>query len=259
MSLSLLRGLAGPSHGVFKRWIDSFEGEPRIAWYPSAGEDFRDLLYLSPEYSRLNPANGIEPDAPDIFIHSDYFPWDSSEFLDSRKLHLDDNTSITLKAIEELPSCVLPLDPEVVDSPEGSVATGRVLFLEIEVKSEKLGQYTRPVLYVFSENGAFCAERIIPEGGWLSHIVHVRFGGGLGGGGKSAGGWLLHILRKVRCELFISDENLATSKGDERILNRYPILKELGSPPHFEGIRTIPSTSWSSYGDVTWNKIKEGN
>jgi hypothetical protein len=45
MSRKLLLELNGGCHGAFHKWLDQLKREPPIAWYPSAGEDFRDLLY----------------------------------------------------------------------------------------------------------------------------------------------------------------------------------------------------------------------
>lgn len=75
MSRQLLYSLNGEKNGQFKRFLDSFVGVPRIAWYPSGGEDFRALLHLHPAYSQINRAKGEEPAPPDIFLYTDYFPW----------------------------------------------------------------------------------------------------------------------------------------------------------------------------------------
>ena len=50
MNRELLLNLNGNKTGQLKKFLDVFEGEPRIAWYPSAGEDFRPLLYLHPKF-----------------------------------------------------------------------------------------------------------------------------------------------------------------------------------------------------------------
>lgn len=107
--------LNGDKTGTFRKWLDGFKGEPRVAWYPSAGEDFRDLLYLTQKYSEINPASKPEPPQPDIFLHTDYFPNSSSTFLDNRIIHSENRTTITVKSIEELPRCDLPLDSQIVN------------------------------------------------------------------------------------------------------------------------------------------------
>ena len=252
MSRELLENLNGNKRGHFHKWLSKFKGEPRIAWYPSAGEDFRDLLCLHRGFSERYPAEAPEPGPPDLFLHSDYFPWKYSQFLDSRVIHLDERTSVIVNHIEELPRCDLPLDDRIVDFPEGSQATGRVLFLDIEVKSNVLGKFSAPVVYVFAENGAFCARRILPNKGKFSHIVHIRYGGGLGGGGKSSGIWLLNVLKRTGCECLVTDRHYHRQSGDERTYELYPELAGPENNHQFQSIRRIPSESWSRHGDVFW-------
>lgn len=261
MPKEMLHSLNGTNNGAFRRWLDNFKGEPRIAWYPSAGEDFRDLLYLHPKFPDIEPASKPEPQPPDLFLHTDFFPWSTSTFLDSRTIHLDNRTTVSVKSIEELPPCNfdLGLDSQIVDFPRGSSATGRVLFLKVKIQSDVLGEFSFPVVYAFVENAAFCANKILPYNGRLSHIIHVRFGGGSGGGGKSTGVWLLNILQKVRCEVFVSDSHYARQSGDERIYQLYPSLAGNEDTSQLERIRVIASERWSNHGDVTWNIIKKIN
>ena len=141
--------LAGTLNGPFRRWLNAFDGEARIAWYPSAGEDFRDLLYLSSRFSDHSPVTGPEPRHPDIFLHTDYFPWRESTFLDSRVIYDGARSRLEVQDIEELPRCDVPLDPEIVDFPDGSKATGRVVFMNVSVSSTELGRFSAPVVYAF--------------------------------------------------------------------------------------------------------------
>lgn len=256
MSRQLLLSLNASKKGALHRWLSSFEGEPRIAWYPSAGQDFRDLLYLHPSFTMQMPARTTEPAPPDLFLHTDYFPWSTSTFLDSRSIYLDSRTSVTVKSIEELPRCDLALDDQIVDFPEGNIATGRVLFLEVEVSSNVLGSFSAPVIYAFAENGAFCAERILPNNGKFSHIIHIRYGGGCGGGGKSSGIWLLNVLRRLGCECFVTDSHYYRQSGDERTYQIYPDLAGPEQTSQLESIREIPSQEWSGHGDVSWNIVR---
>ena len=94
MSRELLLNLNGNNKGEFQKFLDKVKGEPRIAWYPSAGEDFRALLYLDPSYSRINPASVLEPQSPDIFLFTDYYPWKYSRFLDDRTIYSDSRTTV---------------------------------------------------------------------------------------------------------------------------------------------------------------------
>ncbi len=257
MSRQLLLDLNGNNSGLFLRWLNAFDGEPRIAWYPSSGEDFRDLLYLNPRYSDLSPATRAEPRHPDIFLHTDYFPWERAALLHERVIYDDLRTVVERRGIEELPRCNLPIDPGIVDFPEGGPATGRVVFLDISVTSEKLGSFSAPVVYAFVENEAFCARKILAKKGKMSHVIHVRYGGGAGGGGKSSGIWLLNVLRKIQCECFVTDSHHHRQTGDQRTYGLYPDLSGNEDTEQLEGpIRTVSSKSWSCNGCVSWKIIR---
>lgn len=251
MSRSLLLHLNGNTNGRLLSWLNRFDGDPRIAWYPSAGQDFRDLLYLSPQYARDFPGSEPDPRCPDLFIHTDYFPWSHSAFLDSPLLHRDGRTSVRVSHIEELPRLDLPLDAEIVHFPEGSDATGRVVFMELEVASDLLGSFTVPLIYAFVENAAFCAQTLLPNQAAISHVVHVRYGGGCGGGSAS-GIWLLNVLRQLNCECLISDGHYYRQRGDERAWQLYPQLRGDGVAHPGKTIRIVRGEAWSCHGDVSW-------
>lgn len=255
MSKELLYNLNGKNNGMFKNYLDNLIHEPRIAWYPSAGEDFRALLYLHPDLNKILPATNHEPAPPEIFLFTDYFPWSSSNFLDSTIIFEDKRTKISVAGVEELLKLKLPLDSEIVDFPKGSKATGRVLFLNIKVQSDKLGEFAYPLVYAFVENESFCAKKIIPLKGKIFHIIHVRYGGGCGGGGHATGYWLSNVLIQLGCEIFITDGHNDKQSGDEAAMRLYPELSDSKQNPVMEVIRTVKSEGWSGHGDVTWNMI----
>lgn len=254
MSKELLSNLNGGKTGKLKKFIDNFEGEPRIAWYPSAGQDFRALLYLHSNFSKQNPATEIEPTSPDIFIFSDYFPWEDSKFMDSRTLYSDDSTTVYIEHIEELPKLNLPRHKEIVDFPEGSKATDRAVFLIIKVTSDVLGSFSYPLIYVFAENESFFCKKIIPSNGIISHVIHVRYGGGLMGGGKASGVWLINVLKKMKTEIFITDGHHNWQKGDEFAQTICPEISKIGNT-QLTPIRVQQEHEWSNHGDVSWNLI----
>lgn len=255
MSRQLLTELNGSKNGALKKFINTFVGEPRIAWYPSAGVDFRALLYLSPQYAASDPVNVEEPQTPDIFLFTDYFPWDKSDFLDSRVIFSDERTEIFVEHIEELPRLnLLPLHPELVNFPNGSRATDRAVFLTIKVVSKTLGTFFYPIIYAFAENETFYCKKMIPFKARISHVIHIRYGGGMGGGGKASGIWIQNVLKPLGSEVFITDNHYGMQSGDEFAFRFCPYI-----PKHFECelqlLRTIPSEAWSRYGDVSWNLV----
>jgi len=102
------------------------------------------------------------------------------------------------------------------------------------------------------ENAAFCAERILPLSGRISHVVHVRFGGGCGGGGKSTGIWLLNVLDRLYTDVLVTDNHYGRQRGDERIYELYPELSGPEAASAMHNIRVLPGEKWSNHGDITW-------
>jgi hypothetical protein len=227
--------------------------EPNIAWYPSAGSDFRALLYMSPEYAKINPAKKREERFPDIFLYTDYYPWPGSGFLDSSTIYKDARTLVKLDKMEELPGLNLPIDNEIAVFPEGSKVTGRTLYLEVSIRSDILGEFTYPVVYAFVENEPFCSRVLLSGKNRISHIIHVRYGGGCGGGGRSSGVWVRNVLKRLGCEVFVTDRHYDMQSGDEEACRLYPNLR--GRRPAMEIVRSIKSKSWSGHGDVAWNVL----
>jgi len=254
MSKELLYKINGKNDGTLKHFLDTFQGEPRIAWYPSAGADFRDLLYLNPKFFELMPIIEREPAPPDIFIHTDYFPWSESTFLDKPNVYEGSGAKISIQTIEELPCADLSLDPQIMNSPKGKYAPGRMIFLRVGVHSNKLGKFSVPLIYAFVKNESFCAKMVLPEHGRFSHVIHACFSGVFGRGGKGTGAWLLHVLGKVGCEVFVTDGYYDDQAADKAALELYPELS--GPKADLEMIRALKSEGWSSHGAMTWNLVK---
>ncbi|MBP7653910.1 hypothetical protein KA977_10845 [Candidatus Dependentiae bacterium] len=254
MSKDLLNFFNGNNRGLLKYYLDcKLPDNLNIAWYPSAGKDFRALLYLTQKYAELNPASSNENFFPNFYLFTDYDNYFFSSIYENSTIHSDKNTEIILNNYEELPNLELPLDKEIVNCYEGSEMTGRLFFLEIQVKSKKIGDFICPVIYAFVENESFCSKILLSQKTSLSHIIHIRYGAP-SGGGKASGIWLLNVLKKLNCKVFISDGSFNLSDGDIAAYTLYPNLK--GEPPVMETIRKINSESWSGHGNVSWNIIK---
>ena len=293
MSKELLRSLNGNMKGRFHQWLEKFEGESRIAWYPSAGKDLRDVLYLSSAYDELSKGkdvghfsgidgrNKVEP--PNIFIHTDYLgPW-----LRGSVVYTDEETRITIAHSERLPDLCLPLSPELVAFPKRKYTTDRVLFLELNVESRLFGSYTVPLIYAVVENSAFCVEKALAMNANFSHIMHIRYGGGCGGGGHSKGDWLENVLKPLNCEMYIADYSKSCDYlkyydkwsglydikefrnelplAEKRIISdrvqdpaskKYPSLLDNKEDLNLEIVSILESKLWSGSGDVTWNVVK---
>ena len=85
-------------------------------------------------------------------------------------------------------------------------------------------------------------------------MIHVRYGGGSGGGGHASGVWLLNVLGKLNCELFITDGHHHWQSGDDKAMELCTSIKKENSS-QITPIRTIKSLDWSGHGDVTFNLV----
>lgn len=256
MSSLFLEHLNGGHSGPFRRWLDSFDRSPRIAWYPSAGADLRDLLYLHPAYRVAFPGAHNEPAAPDLFLHTDYSLCEAPDFLERLVLHRDARTQIRVLEREELPPCELPVHSDLVAfAPNPSVAH-RVVFFRLSVRSHALGVFEVPLLYIVAENAAFCAQRLLPLQARITHLVQVRYGHSLGGGLDSPG-WLLSQLAALGVEVVVSDGSERRSFHPRNpSFRRFPILRGPPiSPLRWTHLRRLPHSFWDGYGPVSWWRL----
>jgi hypothetical protein len=255
MSKHFLHNLNGTNSGSFRSFLNRCAAEPKIAWYPSAGYDFRPLLYLNPKYSELISTDELEMPFPDIFIFTDYFPAKFSDIINQGLLIDKANTKIWVEEVEELPRLSISLSTELVNKKGNGNNYGRVFFLKVKVKSDVLGEFTYPVIYAIAENLAFYCDKLIPQKAVLSHVIHVRYGGGCGGGGSASGTWVLNALNSLQCTWLISDGHHAWQSGDFKALE---LCKSLPKTFEFQlnSIRTIPGNKWSDHGDVDWYIVR---
>ncbi len=256
VSLLFLEHLNANQSGPFRRWLDSCASAPRIAWYPSAGAGLRDLLYLQSGYRDLYPGSGYEPNAPELFLHTDYSLCEAADFLDRSVLHHDPRTEIRVVSREELPRCELPIYPDLVAFGANATVTHRVIFFQVVVRSLRLGVSQVPLLYVCAENAAFCAHRLLPLQATITHLVQVRYGHSLGGGLDSPG-WLLSQLDTLGVEILVSD---GCERRDYRARNptfdHFPALRSApANPAAWNFLRRLPHASWSGYGPVSWWRL----
>lgn len=261
MSMSFLQGLNMNRTPAFSRFLAGFDREPNICWYPSAGQDFRDVLYLSRAYAKYNPATGPEADPPDLFLRTDYNPWDWPEFLEHSVVHKDARTVIRVKKMEEVARIPLPLHEELVYFSEPNENSGRIVYLRLSIDSDRFGSLPDAhVLYAFVENSAFCAEVMSPSGARLSHLINVRYQCGWSGGSvKSRGNWMSGVIGRLGCRTLITDRNLGPWEPEDHVVARiYPNLSGPVEQPPSRVIRTVSSLPWAWYKDVRWVRVGDG-
>jgi len=272
MSKQFLLHLNNNRSGLLKEFIDQFEGkeEPRIAWYPSAHSDFRPMLYLQQKYLDHFPEyNNLEPKAPDIFLYTDimaheiFYP----NFFERFNPVLISEIGTTVKIIEreELDSLHFKIHPKIVAFSDVKENTNKVLFLKLKITSNRkwMGRYNYHtgnsefftyLIYAFTENEGFCARRLLRFNAKVSHIVHVRYGFSLGGA-KNCGAWIIKLLKRLNCEVFIADNHIIATESNVDAIRIYPQLASEENVVLSEYKRMDNSKWQSAYGDVTFSLV----
>lgn len=170
-------------------FLERFSKTPqRIAYHPSAYQDLRPLLYWKSE--GLND-RGIESPTdyqePDLWVFSDYFPDATSSFFDSRTLHVDDRTVISILdfcEIRPVPSeFEFRVNRDYTDLPD-SPATGKAVWFRVRVDSDQMESYEVDAIYFFYENVNLIHQLFMRHKVPVSHLAWKRDGGSGAGGGN---------------------------------------------------------------------------
>lgn len=171
----------------------------RVAWYPSAGTDFRPILYLHPDYqSQCNVPK------PDIYLFSDILDFPSSKFISGNVLHEDSKTKLTALSVDYIGILKLPVRPELVPSSNPHQFTNHLYKIHVQIESTELERSSVTVYYAFCENTAL-ANYLIGHRVRVSHLIRVCYGSAFGGSAAS-GAWLLNTTQALRTECMISDK-----------------------------------------------------
>ena len=230
--------------------INELKNFSSLCWYPSAGSDFRELLYLSPEYKKIVDLK-IEP-KPDCFILTDYlvmsyYPKLEELLTGPTELFNDERTVITALNGKELSRLSLPFHHELV-SFEQSNDYGRVFSFDVEIISDILGEIKTHVIYAIVENTSFAIDFLLKHKINVNSIIHVRYGHMLGGG-RSNGMYVKRLLTDLNTHYFISDMNYKSDTDSEAISVYLNTLKLRMDPP-LTDMAMISSYQWSRSGDV---------
>jgi hypothetical protein len=256
MSYEFLNLLAGSRSRLLREWIDATPCEPRIAWYPSCGNDFRDIVYLSSAFARSNPPSEPEPSPPDLFIHTDYHSSVTGrvDFRPGADLYVGRGSRLTIIEHEELDRLRLPpVSRRSATFPDDARDLGSAHFMKVSFVTPDFGTITAPLLFISAENAAFCETLLLRHRPLISHVVQVRYGHGFGFA-YCGPAWLLNVLSRLRTEVLVSDGH-HTNQSEERLRDLFlemPDLQGACSAAGLRSVRTLPSVRWSSHGDVQW-------
>ena len=273
----------------FSDFDQYFEGiregleNPKISWYTSSGNDFRNLIFLNKQYidKNVEKPNSEPYEEPDLHIFTDVSTWrfenlfpptttawyvkqpkskmetylTEMDTLGSWCLWDDSRTRIRLKRFEYLPTLDAEADLQLVDLSEIAVGPKTAAYMLLEVCSKQYGNLGDVHLIYANVENEWFANELVTANAEISHITHVRYGTGFT---KNTGSYLKNILAKLKTKYFISDPYLEENRGEAIARLLYPTLEynpnlkcDLSS---FHG---VPSSSWSNHGEVSFFHVNK--
>lgn len=226
-----------------------------ICWYPSAGFDYREMLYLTKSYA--NRINWDEDQFPDCFVLTDYIAFSCNPLFKTTLCHdvilfQDEETKIVAKNGTELSKLNVSYNQDFVVFRRDE-NYGRVIAADIEIQSTVLGNMKTKAIFAVAENTSFAIEFLIRNNIHIDYVLRVRYGHMLGGG-NSNGMFLKRILNDLNARYFLSDANYSSDK-DCVAFDVYGELLKSRNDAELEDITYIPSSLWSRSGDVHVYKI----
>lgn len=248
-----------------KTLLNVIKKHETICWYPSAGFDFRSILYLSDEYNKRENVK-LEGKVPSLFILSDYSAFSTIirkiSLEEEKNLFEDDRTKITVTESEE----IAPLDTKIethlaeldwIDQEFfNSVYRFKVKVSSLMKKGEPRKEWQTELVYVSAENTAFLRDFLLENKAKVDYIIRVRYGTGFGGAKGVQGDYLTLYLKELGTKYFVANE-VRDAVYDYNYVNRYGIvLPRRGELPKLEPVHTIDGTAWSDCGRVSWYAVK---
>ena len=238
-----------------------------VCWYPSAGSDFRALLFLSDWYYKKNNVPMDKGQVlPDLFVMTDYlglgdfyvnqsFWGDAYEQImrgncepGSCLVHVsykNSSTDIVVKRYERLCDLRLPFDSRLKCSEKPAVYNSAFL-IEVEVISRSydvVNRYETAVLYAAAENQLFAERILISRGLKTEYLVIMNYGAGFGGGNGISYKWILRDYKELGIRYAVSNQFPAGDGSDPD----YPELTD------FYGIDGV---MWTRGNPVVWYRVE---
>ena len=227
----------------------------RICYYPSAGRDYSDILYVRPENFQTGTKNKYE--LPDLYLHTGYYPWENKlTFQPGQILHDAPDGKITVKTVEELETLDMWLS-SLVDFPQETAEYGKCFLMDVEVyfKNGNKPEQTS-LLYCFAENEGFTARILYKisqrENIEFTYVCLVGYGSEYGGA-KSSGSWLTATLERLKTKCFITDSDLEWNRGDYEASDCYGHLR--GRPAVTDQTPSRNLEQWASRNPVRWMEV----
>jgi len=215
---------------LWNEFVERFSATPgHVCYYPSAGSDFRPLVYqqitgmeesgligknrTSLDTSDAPEVPGTEYAAPNLWILSDFCAVDPPNWLASGVQHRDAKVEVKTLAITEIHANARHFNMQVNEayiSLPTSNATGRAFFLRLSVRNAVIGEVEVDALYFCYENINLIHQFFLRHQVPISHLVWVRDGAGFGGG-RLRHDFLIPLLPLLQTRwLFTSEHYLDT-------------------------------------------------
>jgi hypothetical protein len=262
----LLKGKNRTSQKRLNKLFGSLRDNPKILWYPSAGNDYRDILELSEVKideknirGNINIVTDYGIPAPDLFIHTDY----NKNMVELKKGELfnDHKTVVIAKEIYPLSihhSVKYEINENFVDSPQDAPQEPEIYLLDLEISSNKLGKIEKPVIYFLFENINFFQEVLLKHGINVAYMVKVREGCGMGGNRKSVTN-IYPYFSVVKTEYLIADDEIHFDEEDLEALEKNKELKNYALIELQPKRQIPPVIMWSDFQVHVYKvEIKEG-
>lgn len=262
---SIFKLLRGKNDAAELKLKELEEQTQSIAWYPSAGLDFRDILELS--------NSNYTEEKPDLFIHTDYNPdWNIENSIFETFLvgairnNYDENYQANIENVYELElteDINYFVDGRYVDFSNYAPETPKVFLLNVTV-SHLETIVSKPVLYFVFENINFLEEVLLKHKISITYFIKVREGFGFGGNRKSIS-IVYAFLAKLEVKyLFVDDEEHTDFSLVNRIRKRNKIdnisseIQYVNCIDRWSGLKVNVFKAIADHNlQSTLNKIKE--
>ena len=181
MILNLLKGKNENAHNRLNDLAKEIGENPSVLWYPSAGNDFRDILEMTKDRAKIHNIDLL----PRLIIHTDYnagwIDFNNTPYNDGRTL-VEVEQKFELELINDID---YEVSPRYVYFPDAAPSEPTIYLMDIKITSDSLGIVHRSIIYFLFENINFLDQIILKNNLPISHIVKVREGCEFGGNRKS--------------------------------------------------------------------------
>jgi hypothetical protein len=248
--MKILNLLEGATESENRKWTEFLlrfnstnlnSTEEKLLWYPSSGDDYRDIVNFSDISNRIIPFE----DLPNLFIHNDY---DSRVFNRFNDTYLFNDGKTIVKAEDKIELRFnlkakgnYLIRPDFVDFHESSFTIPHLNLFNLKIESEKFGIIYANLLY-FSFENINLFEFFVANSIKIDFMVKVREGFGLGGSRMSVT-QVYFLLSRINLKYLINDAEI---HWDSEVINQ--LIKMRSKLPKSYKLNQIQAfENWSDF------------